>query len=136
VAQEAFLRAWRHAGAYDARRGAVSTWLLVITRNLALDVIRLHRTLPVDPDFIIALPNAENEDGPEEKGIAAEQARRVREAVAALPEGQQRALILATIYGRTAREIGEAEGIPLGTAKTRIRSALLKLRSTLRADGH
>jgi RNA polymerase sigma-70 factor (ECF subfamily) len=49
VAQEAFLRAWRHAGAYDHRRGRVDTWLLSITRNLAIDRLRLRRTNPIDP---------------------------------------------------------------------------------------
>src|SRR6185369_16392138 len=46
VAQEAFTRAWRHAGNYDARRGRVATWLLSITRNLAIDHLRAKRTEP------------------------------------------------------------------------------------------
>jgi RNA polymerase sigma-70 factor (ECF subfamily) len=62
--------------------------------------------------------------------VRADDWRRVREAVAELP-GEQRRALLAAVYGRTAREISEAEGIPLGTAKTRIRAAMLKLRSTL-----
>jgi RNA polymerase sigma-70 factor (ECF subfamily) len=56
---------------------------------------------------------------------------RVRVALAGLSEGQRRALLLAAVCGRTAKEISEAEGIPLGTAKTRIRSGLLKLRDNL-----
>ena len=47
VAQEAFARAWRHAGAFDARKGKVSTWLLSITRNLAIDATRMRRSDPV-----------------------------------------------------------------------------------------
>lgn len=49
VAQEAFLRVWRNASTYDARRGRVATWVLTITRNLAIDVLRLRGEQPVDP---------------------------------------------------------------------------------------
>src|SRR5829696_1815907 len=49
IAQEAFTRAWRHAGAYDARKGRVATWLLSITRNLAIDHLRAKRPAPLDP---------------------------------------------------------------------------------------
>src|SRR5215475_13728241 len=54
VAQETFARVFRHAGAYDARRGRVSTWLLSIARNLAIDVTRMKRFDPVDPDILAA----------------------------------------------------------------------------------
>jgi RNA polymerase sigma-70 factor (ECF subfamily) len=59
----------------------------------------------------------------------------VRFALSQLPVEQRRALILAAFHGYTAREIGETEAIPLGTAKTRIRSGLTKMRALLRDDG-
>ena len=52
-------------------------------------------------------------------------------ALDVLPEEQRRAVVLASVYGRTALEISEAEGIPLGTVKTRIRTALIRLRAAV-----
>jgi RNA polymerase sigma-70 factor (ECF subfamily) len=136
VAQEAFTRAWRHAATYDARRGTVPTWLLTITRNLAIDALRLRRSVPVDPATLAALDLKAT-------GIDAEPSRaaelndlttRLRTALAGLPVSQRRALVLAGLCGRTAKEVSETEGIPLGTAKTRIRTALRKLRHVLADD--
>ena len=131
VAQETFLRVWRHADAYDPRRGRVATWLLTITRNLASDVLRLRRSDPVDPEDLVGLADPSPDPDPEEKLVAEESRRALLRAMSDLPEDQRRALVMAAFQGRTAREIGEVEGIPLGTAKTRIRSAMLKLRSAL-----
>jgi RNA polymerase sigma-70 factor (ECF subfamily) len=136
VAQEAFLRAWRHAPAYDARKGTVATWLLTITRNLAVDAVRMRRSQPIDPDVLSSLDVAAG--GPDGSPAATAEAQvevgRMRTALEGLSEGQRRALVLAAVCGRTAKEISEVEGIPLGTAKTRIRSGLLKLRDTLNAQ--
>jgi RNA polymerase sigma-70 factor (ECF subfamily) len=133
VAQEAFVRAWRHAPAYDARRGPVLTWLLAITRNLAIDAIRLRRPQPMDPDVIGQLDVQAGGPGgfPEAAAETNAAVRELREAIDSLPEEQRRALLLAALCGRTAREISDAEGIALGTAKTRIRAGLLKVRSSV-----
>jgi RNA polymerase sigma-70 factor (ECF subfamily) len=127
IAQEAFARAWRHAGAYDSRRGSVTTWLLTITRNLAIDSLRVRRADPFDPDDLVALSGMTA--GPHEQYAAVDDVDRLRAAVAALPTDQRRALVLAAWYGRTASEISASEGIPVGTAKTRIRAGMLKLRA-------
>src|SRR3954447_11859401 len=58
IAQEALTRAWRHAEAYDPRKGAVATWLLTITRNLAVDSLRLRRPDPREPDEVADLLGA------------------------------------------------------------------------------
>jgi RNA polymerase sigma factor (sigma-70 family) len=55
VAQETFVRAWRYAQTYDPRRGRVATWLLTIARNLAIDVIRVKRAEPLDPDVVVRM---------------------------------------------------------------------------------
>ena len=126
VAQETFVRAWRHAGTYDPRRGRVSTWLLTIARNAAIDAMRARRPEPLDPEIVAArLQSTPDESTPADERL------RVRGALAELPEPQRRALFLAAFAGRTAREIGELEQAPVGTIKTRIRMAMSKLRDAL-----
>ena len=127
VAQETFVRAWRSAGTYDARRGRVPTWLLAIARNLAIDRARLRPVIPVDPEVIASeLDIAKHDAVPD-----VVERERMREALAALPEDQRRALVLVAYAGKTAREISELDEVPLGTVKTRIRAAMHKLRETL-----
>ena len=136
VAQEAFLRAWRNAQAYDSRRGSVHTWMLVITRNLAIDAMRLRRAQPVDPDVFTALDTeTPTSTGPEGAAETAAEVRELRAALDELPAEQRQALLLAALCGRTAAEISESESIPLGTAKTRIRSGLLKVRASMSRRG-
>jgi len=131
IAQEAFVRAWRNAAAFDARRGSVASWLLTVTRNLAIDALRLRRAEPVDPDALVALHLPSREAAPPDVTTAREDATRLAVALRALPIEQRRAVVLAGIGGRTAREVAEIENVPLGTAKTRIRSAMAKLRESL-----
>jgi RNA polymerase sigma factor (sigma-70 family) len=132
VAQETFMRAWKHARTYDPRRGRVATWLLTIARNLAIDVVRVKRAEPLDPELVASkLQRAGVAGTPADEGSPPDEREHVREAIAELPPEQRRALFLAAYLGRTAQEIGELEGIPLGTAKSRIRTAMLKLRDSL-----
>lgn len=130
VAQEAFLRAWRHAGLYEPSRGRVASWLLRITRNLALDALRMRRYTPMDPDVMLRMA-ASSESEPEDQAIVTHEIHRLRSDLLELPPEQRRAVLLAAFYGRTAREIGGIEGIPVGTAKTRIRAGMRKLREAL-----
>jgi RNA polymerase sigma-70 factor (ECF subfamily) len=132
VAQETFVRAWKHARTYDPRRGRVATWLLTIARNLAIDVIRVKSAEPLDPDLVAnKLQQAGVAGAPADQGAPPDERERARAAIAELPLEQRRALFLAAYLGRTAQEISELEGIPLGTAKTRIRTAMLRLRDSL-----
>lgn len=134
VAQETFVRAWRHALSYDARRGSVSAWVLTIARNLALDRARLKRSQPVDPDVLASqLGREANSAGSDDATRIAERDR-LPDLLLSLPEQQRRALVLATYFGRTAKDISELDGTPLGTVKTRIRDGLRKLRSRLEVE--
>jgi RNA polymerase sigma-70 factor (ECF subfamily) len=129
VAQEAFVRAWRFAGAYDPRRGAVANWLLSITRNAAIDAVRLARDRPLDPDMLVDMvAEPDVASGYPDRLV---EVHRIRSALGQLPREQVVAVVLAAIYGLTAREIAESEEIPLGTAKTRIRLGLARLRDVL-----
>ncbi len=135
VAQEAFVRVWRHAEGFDARRGTPTAWLLTITRNLALDALRAQRVRPTEPleGFLAGLQAG---DAPDDQAVQNAESDRVREALRSVPEPQRRALLLAVFGGRTAREVSELEAIPLGTAKTRIRDGLQRLRQlVLVGDG-
>lgn len=134
VAQEAFVRAWRHASTYDARRGPALGWLLVITRNLAVDAQRMRRAEPVDPSDLeleVDLVAESTDRSPADSAELSHDVSRLRRALTRLPAEQRRAVVLATIGGRTAREVSEAEGIPVGTAKTRIRTGLIRMRESL-----
>lgn len=135
VAQETFVKVWRHAAAYDARRGPVVTWLLTITRNAAIDAVRYRREVPMDPDLLIStlLAGRDHRAGPEDPAADADQ---VRLALGTLPLDQSRAVVLMTFYGFTARDIAEREGVPVGTVKSRVRRGLVALRARLGAtDG-
>jgi RNA polymerase sigma factor (sigma-70 family) len=131
VAQEALLRVWRFAPVFDSRRASVTTWVLTITHNLAVDALRMRRSTPVDPDDLVALGLVAPERSPEDTAVALRAVPRLRAALAALPPEQSRAVVLSGMYGRTAAEIGEDENVALGTAKTRIRAGLMKLRNAL-----
>jgi RNA polymerase sigma factor (sigma-70 family) len=136
VAQLTFERAWKHAQVYDSRRGSVQTWLTTIAHNLAIDVVRSRKPTPVDPTELGTLIGVLT-DTPERRTLAREASSELHAALAALPREQARAVVMAGIYGMTGKEIAEAERIPLGTAKTRIRAAMEKLRVSLagkRAD--
>jgi RNA polymerase sigma-70 factor (ECF subfamily) len=131
VVQEVFSQAWRTAASYDRQRGSVIGWLLMMTRTRSIDKLRSRQARPeadggIQPD---SLPPAETPD----VVLAAEQAGIVRAALLALPAAQRTALELAYYEGLTQAEIAERLAEPLGTVKTRMRTALNTLRGRLRA---
>lgn len=137
VAQEAFLRAWRAAASYDPRKASVMTWLLTITRNAAIDATRVRRPSPADHEMLDMLlvdvrPDREVDD---EALRGIDRARAVA-SLRSLPEDQARAVVMAVIGGLTTAEISTREQIPLGTAKSRLRLGLDKLRNAWEEDRH
>ena len=128
VAQEAFVKAWRHASTYDARRGRVSTWLLTITRNAAVDAVRYRHEDPMDPSLLVAMLSPGR---PTDSDETTDDSLVLREALADLPLGQREPILLMTFSGMTAKEIAAREHVPLGTVKTRVRRGLRAMRERL-----
>jgi RNA polymerase sigma factor (sigma-70 family) len=132
VAQDAFVRAWRYAASYDPRRGSVPSWLLGIARNVAIDRVRVSgRRKETALDDVTTDRWLEHLPDTAETIADRDAAAPVVTALQALPAEQREALVAVTVYGLTARELSEATHVPLGTAKTRIRLGLRRLRDHL-----
>jgi len=134
VAQDVFMRAWEKAGTYRAEKAKVSTWLMRITRNRAIDVVRQRgpagsRSTSAWDDLASAADPAASD--PVERAARAQCDEDLRTALTALPDEQRRALDLAFFKGLTHQGIAEALREPLGTVKTRIRDAMRKLRGSI-----
>ena len=116
VAQEAFVRAWRHAASYDpgVERGRLAPH---DPRNLSIDAVRVRRPVTLEPSVLLGLDRVSEERDAQDLVELGDDPRGCA-ALARLPEEQCRAIVLAGLLGYTAREVGEIEGIPLGTAKT------------------
>jgi RNA polymerase sigma-70 factor (ECF subfamily) len=133
VVQEVFSQAWRTAPNYQPARGTVAGWLLMMARTRAIDRLRSRqaRRDAADGADLDGLPA---DVAPvSEQLIASQQAARVREAMMTLPVEQRAALELAYFEGLTQTEIAERTQTPLGTVKTRIRTALTSLRRSVRS---
>ncbi len=134
VVQEVFLVVWRHPERFDPARGSVSAWLMTMVHHRSVDAVRREatrrrHTVP---------PGEEGDDwnlppgpGADEAALDAVVAGHVREALAALPAEQREALTLAYFGGFTQREVASISGIPLGTVKSRMFTAVRTLRGLL-----
>lgn len=139
VVEETFWQAWRQAQRYSAERGSVQTWLLTIARTRALDRLRASKRLREESidDAVAAVAEraataaATTANDPLLDAEKAERKRLVLAALDELPGEQREALELGYFGGLSQSEIAERTGQPLGTIKTRMRLALLKLRDRL-----
>jgi RNA polymerase sigma-70 factor, ECF subfamily len=131
LVQDTFVKLWRSADRFDARRGRLETWVLLVARSLAIDALRRRVLDARSMERIGVERETSSEAGPDEIAETEDMADRARRAMASLSNGQRAALELAYFGGKTSAEVAELEGIPIGTAKTRIRTALLKLREAL-----
>jgi RNA polymerase sigma-70 factor, ECF subfamily len=123
VLQEVFIQLWRNPSVFDSSRGSLGAWLSVITRNRAIDALRKRRSeTDIEEVIVSAQPD-----------LASEAERRsaigkIRGLLGSMPSAQKSALEMAFFEGLTHAEIASKTGEPLGTIKTRIRSALLTIR--------
>jgi len=125
VLQDTFYQLWRVAARFDSERGTLGCWLLVIARNRSID--RLRRRPPAAGEEVAATPLASVLDI--ESFVASNQMLdRVRAALRSLPQPQRVAMELAYFEGLTRTEIAKRTGEPLGTVKTRLKTALASLR--------
>jgi RNA polymerase sigma factor (sigma-70 family) len=131
VAQEVFADAWRSADRFDAGRGGWQGWLATVAHRRGVDWVRAESARRRHAVQAVPEPAASAED----TAVAAELARRVRQAVAALPEPHRECVRLAYYEGRSVRELAAALGVPEGTVKTRLRAARLRLADRLGAEG-
>jgi RNA polymerase sigma-70 factor (ECF subfamily) len=128
--QEAYLTVWRNAARFEAERASPITWLVAVTRNRALDRLRGRRPLSLEP---LDLANQVADPGPSADKLLEqdEEAGRLDICLGRL-ERQDTAYIRAAFFeGSSYSELAARAGVPLGTIKSRIRRALLKLRECL-----
>ncbi len=131
VTQDVYLQVWREATRYDPNLGSVLSWLLTIAHRRAVDRVRSARSASQRDDRY-AMSQAERPyDEVSERVHAGLEAQRVRNALHDLTETQREAISLAYFAGYTHREVAALLGLPLGTAKTRIRDGLIRLRDAL-----
>jgi RNA polymerase sigma-70 factor (ECF subfamily) len=128
VLQEVFMQIWRNPASFIATRGSLGGWLAVVSRNRSIDALRRKRPSESVDDMVLA--SNYNLADEAERNSMMEKARGV---IVLLPPDQRKTLEMAFFDGLTHSEIAEMTGDPLGTVKTRIRSALTTLRKAFTA---
>ena len=129
LAQETLLTVWRKAALYSGEKGSATTWIYTIARNLRIDRLRREMTwvqLPEGHD-----EKASDDIAPDEAVSEAERRVRVQKALAGLPVDQHEVVALSYIEGLSHSEIAARLGLPLGTVKSRMRLAYLKIRESV-----
>lgn len=134
VVQDVFAQVWRDARRYERERATVAGWIVMLTRTRAIDRLRARKARPdqvtgVEPSSAPALVSTVR--SPEAVTISEEEVKHVRGALGELPENQRTLVELAYYEGLTHTEIAERTGVPLGTVKTRLRTAMMTLRMAL-----
>jgi RNA polymerase sigma-70 factor, ECF subfamily len=131
VAQEAFLEIWRSSARFDPAKGSALGWLLTIAHRKAVDRVRSAEAATRRDESYHQQNHPVDHDSTAEAATASLEAHRVRAALATLTPVQREALELAYFGGYTHTEVARMLDLPVGTAKTRIRDGLIRLRDTM-----
>ena len=131
LAQDTFLALWRRPGAFNPERGSLKSFLLAVARNKAIDSVRKEEALRRAKDELVR----EFESALDEPQDLFDDSTRVKESLRMISPVQREAIVLAYFGGRTYREVAQELGIPEGTAKTRLRDGLRKLKEVMSARG-
>jgi RNA polymerase sigma-70 factor (ECF subfamily) len=131
VSQEAFIHIWQHSARYDPQKGSPLAWMLTIAHRKAVDRVRSAQAATERESLFGSSNQDRSFDQTAEKAEGRLEAQRVRRALSSLTEAQRGAIELAYLGGYTHTEVAVLLDVPLGTAKTRIRDGLIRLRDTL-----
>ncbi|GGD09086.1 ECF RNA polymerase sigma factor SigK [Nocardioides daphniae] len=131
VTQEAYLLVWRQSARFDPTRGSALAWLMTIVHRAAVDRVRASESAVRREQVWEQVARPLDHDQTAEAAQAALEGHRVRRAVAELTPAQRQAVELAYFGGYTHTEVASMLEVPLGTAKTRIRDGLIRLRDAL-----
>ena len=131
VTQEVYLDVWRQSSRFDQARGSALSWLMTIAHRTAVDRVRASEASRRRDDAHAARTQDVDFDTTAEAAQATLEAQRVRRALATLTDAQRSAVELAYLGGYTHTEVARLLDLPLGTAKTRIRDGLIRLRDTM-----
>jgi RNA polymerase sigma-70 factor, ECF subfamily len=135
LAQEAFLRAYRHLGEFDAGRAKFSTWLFTMVRNLAANEAARARRRHEDQELESGPALVDPAPDPLQQAVAKQGLRRLREALGELPEVLRTALLLTRVEGLSLEEVAAVEDCAVGTVKSRVFRARELLRAALSEEG-
>jgi RNA polymerase sigma-70 factor, ECF subfamily len=131
VTQEVFLEIWRHSARFDPSKGGALSWMLTIAHRKAVDRVRSAEAARHRDEGYGSSNQDVTHDSTSEAVVERLDAERVRRALETLTAAQRQALELAYLSGYTHTEVATMLDLPLGTAKTRIRDGLIRLRDTL-----
>lgn len=134
VVQEVFMKIWVKPGLYDPSKGKFASWLLTVTRNLSIDLMRKQKEVPYELQEERE-KLADDEPTPDEILEWKEKKDILKQAIGHLKENQQEMIHLFYFNGYSQQKIADHFGIPLGTVKGRLRLALQHLRRALDANG-